>query len=87
VDTVCNNGRMAAEYSDAGGYFDRPMNKAEGDLKKTIRRKPSAHDIFLLSGKRKRPQIAQEFEDAARTWPSRSSFNRRPPASPRCRSE
>jgi len=69
VDTVSDDGRIVAEYSDARGYFDRPMAKAEGDLKKALNRKPSARDIFLLSGERKRPQIAQEFESGVRTWP------------------
>jgi tetratricopeptide (TPR) repeat protein len=69
VDTVSDDGRIVAEYSDARNYFDRPMAKAEGDLEKALKRKPSARDIFLLSGERKRPQIAQEFESAVRTWP------------------
>src|SRR5208282_992397 len=69
VNTVSDDGRVAAEYSDAGGYFDRPMGKAVGDLRKALRRKPSACDIFLLSGERKRPQIAQEFEADVGTWP------------------
>ncbi|MGY4281249.1 signal recognition particle GTPase [Bradyrhizobium sp. LM2.7] len=45
------------------------MAKADGDLRKALNRKPSARDIFLLSGQRKRPQVAQEFESAVRTWP------------------
>ena len=69
VDTVSDDGRIVAEYSDEESYFDRPMGKAKGDLKKALCRKPSARDIFLLSGKRKRPQIAQEFETDVRTWP------------------
>lgn len=69
VDTISDDGRIAAEYSDASDYFARPMGKAERDLKNALRRKPSARDIFLLSGERKRPQIAQEFEGAIRTWP------------------
>ncbi|MEJ0050153.1 MAG: hypothetical protein WDN02_02865 [Methylovirgula sp.] len=69
VDTVSDDGRIVAEYSDASDYFERPMSKAEGDLRKALGRKPSAHDIFLLSGRRKRPQIAQEFEAIVRTWP------------------
>jgi hypothetical protein len=69
VDSVSDDGRIAAEYSDASDYFDRPMGKAENDLKNALRRKPFACSIFLLSGERKRPQIAQEFEDAVRTWP------------------
>ena len=69
VDTVSDDGRVVAEYSDASGYFDSPMIKAEGDLKKALGRKPAARDIFLLSGKRKRPQIAQEFETRVGAWP------------------
>jgi tetratricopeptide (TPR) repeat protein len=69
VDTVSDDGRIVAEYSDAGGYFERPMAKADGDLRKALNRKPSARDIFLLSGQRKRPQVAQEFESAVRSWP------------------
>lgn len=70
VDSVSDDGRIVAEYSDAGGYFDRPMDKAKGDLEKAIQRKPAAREIFLLSGQRKRPQIAQEFESAVRALPA-----------------
>lgn len=49
--------------------FERPMAKADGDLRKALNRKASARDIFLLSGQRKRPEVAQEFESAVRTWP------------------
>ena len=69
VDTVSDDGRIVGEYSDAGNYFDRPMIKAQEDLKKALARKPAARDIFLLSGKRKRPQIAQEFETRVGAWP------------------
>ena len=62
VDSVSDDGHIAAEYSDQKGYFGGQMSKAEGDLLKAIASKPSATDIFLLAGDRKRPQIAQAFE-------------------------
>ena len=69
ADSVSDDGRSVAEYSDEAGYFDRPMHKAEGDLANALRRRPGAIDVFLLSGNRKRPQIAQEFETAALARP------------------
>jgi hypothetical protein len=69
VDTVSDDGRIVAEYSDADNYFDRLMTKAERDLRNALDRKPLAREIFLLSGSRKRPQIAQEFEGKVRKWP------------------
>jgi hypothetical protein len=69
VDMVGDNGRVVAEFSDVSGYFNRPMTKAKGDLQKALVRKSAARDIFLLSGERKRPQIAQEFETEVSAWP------------------
>ena len=69
VDSVSDDGRMAVEYSDASGYFDGTMIKAEGDLRKALERRPTATNFFLLSGERRRPQIAQAFESRARAWP------------------
>lgn len=62
VDTVSDDGRIAAEYSAEKDYFDGEMTKAERDLLKAVNSKPSATEIFLLSGQRKRPQKAQDFE-------------------------
>lgn len=62
VDTVSADGRVAAEYSDVADYFSGIMSKAESDLHNALTRKPSATEIFLLSGSRRRPQIAQAFE-------------------------
>jgi hypothetical protein len=70
VDSVSDDGRVAAEYSAVEDYFAGEMLKADSDLKKALGRKPSAKDIFLLSGQRKRPQIAQAFETRVRGWPS-----------------
>jgi hypothetical protein len=55
VDTVIDDGRIVAEYSDARGYLERPMGKAESDQRKALNRKPFARGIFLLSGERRRP--------------------------------
>jgi hypothetical protein len=46
------------------------MRKAEDDLTKAIGRKPGAGAVFLLSGRRKRPQAAQAFETCVRAWRS-----------------
>ena len=54
---VSDSGRIVAEDSDASGYLDRQMGKTESDLKNALRRKPSARDIFLLSGERKRLRL------------------------------
>lgn len=70
VDSVSDDGRVAAEYSDVDNYFSGTMLKAESDLAKALSRKPAAKDIFLLSGQRKRPQIADAFETRVRAWPS-----------------
>jgi tetratricopeptide (TPR) repeat protein len=69
VDTVSDDGRIAAEYSDAGDYFDGSMSKAESDLTNALQRLPSARNIFLLSGQRRRPQNAASFETRVRAWP------------------
>ncbi len=65
ADTTSDDGRIVAEYSDQAGYFERPMSKAGSDLDHALLRRPGARDVFLLSGSRKRPQIAQEFETKA----------------------
>ncbi|MET4214216.1 hypothetical protein [Bradyrhizobium sp. LA2.1] len=70
VDSVSKNDRIVAEYSDAEAYFTGAMHKAESDLVKALDRKPRANDIFLLSGERKRPQIAQAFESRVHGWQS-----------------
>ena len=70
VDRVSEDGRVVAEYSESASYFNGRMDKARSDLKKALRRKPSAKDVFLLSGQRKRPQIAQAFETNVGTWKS-----------------
>lgn len=62
VDTVSDDGRIAAAYSDEKGYFGGTMAKAEKDLLQAIAARPKATDIFLLSGMSKRPQIADDFE-------------------------
>lgn len=69
VDSVSDDGRIAAEYSDRKGYFGGQMSKAKGDLLKAMASKPSATDIFLLAGDRKRPQIAQAFETRMQRLP------------------
>ncbi|WP_338832621.1 hypothetical protein [Bradyrhizobium sp. 27S5] len=46
------------------------MQKAEDDLTKALARKPDVHVVFLLSGRRKRPQAAQAFETRVRAWRS-----------------
>lgn len=62
VDSVSDDGLIAAEYSDQKDYFDGSMAKAERDLLKAVKSKPNAGDIFLLTGVRKKPQNAQKFE-------------------------
>lgn len=70
IDSVGDNDRLIAEYSDRDDYFQGTMRKAEDDLTKAIVRKPGADAIFLLSGRRKRPQAAQSFETRVRAWRS-----------------
>lgn len=70
VDSVSDDGRVVAEYSDVSDYFAGDMTKAADDLEKALARKPAAKDIFLLSGQPKRPQIAQAFETRVAGWPT-----------------
>lgn len=70
VDSVSKDDLIVAEYSDAEDYFTGSMQKAESDLAKALDRKPRANNVFLLSGQRKRSQIAQAFETRVHAWPS-----------------
>lgn len=61
VDSVSDDERIVAEYSDRADYFDGEMQKAEGDLVKALNAKPNAKEVFLLSGRKRRPQKADAF--------------------------
>ena len=53
IDSVGDNDRLIAEYSDRDDYFEGAMRKAEDDLTKALDRKSGANAVFLLSGRRK----------------------------------
>ncbi len=70
VDSVSDDGKVVAEYSDVSKYFSGKMEKAADDLEKALMRKPGATDVFLLSGQPKRPRISQAFEARVQAWPT-----------------
>jgi tetratricopeptide (TPR) repeat protein len=69
VDSVSDDERVAAEYSDRADYFDGDMQKAKDDLVKALGAKPKAKEIFLLSGTKRRPQKADAFLTEMTAWP------------------
>lgn len=69
VDGVSADGLIAAEYSAEKGYFTSSMAKARKDLEHVLRKAPSAREIYLVAGSKKRPQIAQKFVDAVMNSP------------------
>lgn len=70
IDSVGDDDRLVAEYSDIEDYFVGSMPKAESDLTKALHRKSTAEVVFLLSGRRRAPKNAQAFETRVRAWPT-----------------
>jgi hypothetical protein len=68
IDSVSEDGEVAAEYSDMSGYFNGDMAKARDDLRKAVRRRPSARHIYLLSGQPRKGKAAAAFENRVLRW-------------------
>ncbi len=68
VDSVSESGQVAVEFGDTSAYFSGTMVKARADLRKALRRQPSARHLFLLSGRPKKPRIAAAFVKRVRKW-------------------
>lgn len=68
VDSVSPDGLLVAEYSDASNYFQGKLEKPCDDLKKALKRRPTARQFYLLSGRSKAPRAAQAFERRVLKW-------------------
>jgi tetratricopeptide (TPR) repeat protein len=69
VDSESDDGREAVEYSDRRNYFDGMMTKAEDDLRKILKDRPGAKQIYLVAGERTRPQKVADFKERVLAWP------------------
>ena len=68
VDSVSEDGTVAAEFSDEASFFIGDMAKARRDLRKMLRRRPSAQHIYLASGQPRKKKAAAAFEKRVLGW-------------------
>ncbi|MCP1755409.1 MULTISPECIES: NB-ARC domain-containing protein [Bradyrhizobium] len=67
VDTVSDQGHVAAEYTIDKKYFDGDMDKARNDFEHARKKHPNAKDVFLLCTETAGPKRYSEMvEEAAK---------------------
>lgn len=68
IDSESDDGRQMIEYSDRRAYFDGSMAKAGSDLRKVLKDRPGAAQIYLVAGEKSKPQQAAKFKARALKW-------------------